>query len=391
MTKTRRFAVASICAAVACGAALRAQETRSDTLLTTEHWLDWERVSDAQISPDGSRIVYTRQFVNKLEDKWESNLWILNADGSQHRFLVKGGSARWSPDGKRLMYLAEGEPKGSQLFVRWVDADGPATQITHVVEAPRGAKWSPDGKSIAFSMFVADAEKWSISMPTEPKGAKWTPAPRVVGTIHYRQDQVGYLEDGFTHLFVIPAEGGTARELTTGKWSVGAGELRGAASIDWTPDSKSIVGGVKPVTVGKHMLTFDSMSKDLIVAGTSADLDHPQDVVRVNLKAPGQVVKLTDVNGDVLQGKQLAKIEEVNYTSTGNARVQGWIVKPPRFDPSKKYPLILEIHGGPFGNYNVGFNYMFQNFAANGFVVLYINPRGSTGYGTDFINGIDHN
>src|SRR5579872_2042667 len=221
--------------------ALHAQETRSATTLTTEHYLDWERVSDAQISPDGSRIVYTRQHVNKLEDKWDSELWIVNSDGSQHRFLVKGGAARWSPDGKRLLYQAEGEPKGSQLFVRWVDAEGPATQITHVSEAPRNAKWSPDGKSIAFSMFEPDQERWSISMPAEPKGAKWTPAPRVVDTLHYRQDQVGFLEDGFTHLFVVPSEGGTPRALTTGKWSVGAGELRGGASIDWTPDSKSIV------------------------------------------------------------------------------------------------------------------------------------------------------
>ena len=506
----KRFIGALIVAALG-GAALAAQETRSTTLLTTEHYLNWERVSDAQISPDGSRIVYTRQAVNQAEDKWESALWILNADGSQHRFLVKGSAARWSPDGKRLLYLAEGEPKGPQLFVRWVDAEGPATQITHVVEAPRSARWSPDGKSVAFAMFTADQEKWTISMPTEPKGAKWTPAPRVVGTIHYRQDQVGYLEDGFTHLFVVPAEGGTPRPLTTGKWSVGAGELRGGASIDWTPDSKSIVfdgnrapdadmqyeasqllvvdvatgavrdlvtkagswgrpavspdgrtvaftghapsghshtvsdlyvipltagasdgmrkisgdfdrdpinlrwapdgtglyfdaddhgarnvqfasvaGGVKPVTTGRHMLTFDSASKDLVAAGTSADPDHPQDIVRYSLRQPGQIAKLTDVNGDVLQGKQLGAVEEVNYTSSGNAKVQGWIVKPPAFDASKKYPLILEIHGGPFGNYNVAFNYMFQNFAANGFVVLYTNPRGSTGYGSAFINGIDH-
>ncbi len=164
-----RHVIVAIAIAALAGAGLVAQETRSTTLLTTEHWLDWERVSDAQISPDGSRIVYTRQAVNTLEDKWESSLWILNADGSQHRFLVKGSAARWSPDGKRLLYLAEGEPKGSQLFVRWVDAEGPATQITHVVEAPRGAKWSPDGKSVAFSMFVADSEKWSISMPAEPR------------------------------------------------------------------------------------------------------------------------------------------------------------------------------------------------------------------------------
>src|SRR3954449_2267031 len=102
-----------IAAAVAVlgSAALVAQETRSATLLTTEHWLDWERVSDAQIAPDGSRIVFTRQHVNQLEDKGDSELWIMNADGSQQRFLAKGGAARWSPDGKRLLYQAEGEPK----------------------------------------------------------------------------------------------------------------------------------------------------------------------------------------------------------------------------------------------------------------------------------------
>ncbi|HMF92914.1 MAG TPA: S9 family peptidase [Vicinamibacterales bacterium] len=511
MSTAGRMCVAAVAAVAIAGVAVRAQEKPSATLLTTEHYLDWERVSDAQISPDGSRIVYTRQAVNKLEDKWESALWLLNGDGSQHRFLVKGSNGRWSPDGKRLLYLAEGEPKGTQLFVRWVDADGPATQITHVAEAPRNARWSPDGKSVAFSAFVPDQEKWTISMPSEPKGAKWTSAPRVVSSLHYRQDQIGFLEDGYTHLFVVPAEGGTPRQLTSGKWNVGAGELRGGASIDWTPDSKSIVfdgnrspesdtryeasqiyvvdvaggairdlvtkagnwgrpavspdgrtvafsghsptghthsvsdlfviplsggssdmrkisadydrdpinlrwapdgsgiyfdaddsgarnlqlasivGGVKPVTTGRRMLSFDSMSKDLVAAGVSSDLSHPPDVVKVNLRQPGQVTTLTDVNGDVLQGIQLAKIDEVTYTSTGNAKVMGWIVKPPSFEASKKYPLILEIHGGPFGNYNVGFNYMFQNFAANGFVVLVTNPRGSTGYGSEFINGIDHN
>jgi dipeptidyl aminopeptidase/acylaminoacyl peptidase len=511
VTKTSRLSRAALCAiAIAVGgAALVAQETRSTTLLTTEHYLDWERVSDAQISPDGSRVVYTRQTVNKLEDKFESALWIVNADGSQHRFLVKGATARWSSDGKRLLYIAEGEPKGSQIFVRWVDVDGPATQVTRVADTPRNPKWSPDGKSIAFSMFTPEPEKWNISMPDEPKGAKWTPAPRITSSLHFRQDQVGLIEDGFTHLYVVPAEGGTPRDLTPGKWSVSAGELRTGASLDWTPDSASIVvdglrngdadmlyqesqlyvvdvasgairdlvtkkgswgrvavspdgklvaftgyepsgrthtvsdlfvvgiggsdmrkisgdfdrdpinlrwahdgsglyfdadssgarnlqfasvvGGVKPVTSGRHMLTFDSFSKSGVAAGIVSDLDHPQDVAIVNLKQPGQIKKLTDVNGDVLQGKQLAKIDEITYTSTGNTKVMGWIVKPPTFDASKKYPLILEIHGGPFANYNVGFNYMFQNFAANGFVVLVTNPRGSTGYGSDFINGIDHN
>src|SRR5882724_11747337 len=89
---------------------LPAQETTSFTRLTTEHYLDWERVKDAQISPDAARIVYTRQYVNQLEDKWESALWIMNGEGSQHRFLTKGWNARWSSDSKRILYLAEGEP-----------------------------------------------------------------------------------------------------------------------------------------------------------------------------------------------------------------------------------------------------------------------------------------
>jgi dipeptidyl aminopeptidase/acylaminoacyl peptidase len=508
----KRILIAAVLAGIA-GAALVAQETRSSTVLTTEHYLNWERVSDAQISPDGSRILYTREHVNQMEDKWEQEVWLVNADGGQNRFFVKGSAPRWSADGKRLVYLAEGEPKGVQLFVRWVDVDGPATQITHVTEPPRNARWSPDGKSIAFSMFVPEEEKLNISMPPEPKGAKWTSPPRLVSTLHYRQDRIGFLEDGFTHLFVVPADGGTPKAITSGKWNVGAGELRMGAMVDWTPDSKTIVfnanraadaelqfqishllavdvatgtirdlvtkrgswgrpavspdgklvaytgyessgrthtiddlyvvgidgsnprkisgdydrdpvnirwapdgsgvyfdaedrgsrnvqfaplagGAVKAVTSGTHFVTFDSFapaSRDLAAAGTSADPEHPQDVVRYSLRQPQQIAKLTDVNGDVLQGKQIGKTEEIWYTSSGDTKVQGWIVTPPSFDPSKKYPLILEIHGGPFSMYSVAFNYMFQNFAANNFVVLYTNPRGSTGYGSAFSNGIDHN
>src|ERR1700685_1262099 len=86
------------------------QETPSPTRLTNDHYFDFERISNAQISPDGARIVYTRQQANKIEDRWDSSLWIMNVDGSQHRFLTKGSNARWSSDGKRILYLDEGEP-----------------------------------------------------------------------------------------------------------------------------------------------------------------------------------------------------------------------------------------------------------------------------------------
>ncbi len=496
---------------LAAGAfALTAQETPSNDRLTTDHYFELERISNAQISPDGAHIIYTRQEANRVDDKWESSLWIMNADGSQHRFLAKGSNPRWAPDGKQILYLSEGEPRGTQIFVRWIADGGAPTQITHATEKLGDPHWSPDGKMIAFSMFVPDKHKWNISMPAEPQGAKWTPAPRIVETLHYRQDQVGFLQDGNTHLFVIAADGGAPRQLTSGNWSAGAGELRAAVTLDWTPDGKSIVfqanrdpnadveyqrsqlltvdvatgaihdlvtkpgawakpvispdgktvaftgypasgrthsvsdlyvvptaGGearkisgdfdrdplnmwwapdgsglyfdaddrgsrnihyaslngapVRAVTTGAHMLSMDSVSKDLMAAGTVTDPDHPAEVVRFNLRRSPEMAQLTNVNAGMLAGKKLAKTEEITYASTNNSSVQGWVVKPPDFNASRKYPLILEIHGGPFAMYNVGFNYMWQNFAANDFVVLYVNPRGSTGYGTDFSGAIDHN
>ncbi|HKC41627.1 MAG TPA: S9 family peptidase, partial [Gemmatimonadales bacterium] len=122
------------------------QETASDTLLTVNHYLDWEQVADPQVSPAGGQIIYTRRWVNKVEDRWDSALWIMNTDGSRNRFLVKGSSARWSPDGTRIAYLADGEPKGTQVFVRWMDAEGATSQATRVSETPSNLSWSPDGR-----------------------------------------------------------------------------------------------------------------------------------------------------------------------------------------------------------------------------------------------------
>ena len=99
---------------------------------------------------------------------------------------------------------------------------------------------------------------------------------------------------------------------------------------------------------------------------------------------------LVDVNADVLDGVTLADAEELWFTAPDGLKVQGWLMKPANFDPAKKYPMVLWIHGGPWSMYNVGWSWAYQNFAANGYAVLWTNPRGSTGYGQEFVNGIQH-
>ena len=189
---------------------------------------------------DGAQIVYTRRWVNQNEDKMEASLWVMNADGSKNRFLTKGSDAEWSPDGTRIAYIAEGDPKGPQVFVRWM-TENAATQITQVQHPPSNLRWSPDGKQIALTMLVPKESKWDIPLPKPPEGAKWTKAPAVVDRLHYRQDRVGYTEAGFTHLFVVPADGGTPRALTSGDWNVGArfDGMAGTVGLDWTPDGRT--------------------------------------------------------------------------------------------------------------------------------------------------------
>ena len=106
----------------------RPQDQARKDRLNLDLYFEMETVSEPQISPDGSQIIYTRGWIDKVNDRRESSLWIMNADGSRNRFLTKGSGARWSPSGDRIAYTSQGEPKGTQIFVRWMDAEGVAHQ-----------------------------------------------------------------------------------------------------------------------------------------------------------------------------------------------------------------------------------------------------------------------
>jgi dipeptidyl aminopeptidase/acylaminoacyl peptidase len=474
--------------------------------LSLDMYMDWEWVSDPQISPDGTQIIYTRRWVDAVNDRRESSIWIMNADGSRNRFLVDGSSPTWSPSGDRIAFTARGEPNGNQIFVRWMDAEGSTTQITRVENSPGGIEWSPDGTHIGFTMLVDSNERWSVQMPRRPDGAKWTEDPKVVTRATYRRDRQGYVDQGYQHVFVVPAEGGTPRQLTDGMWNhsgnrwtpdgreilfaanrvdedeytsrelwrqsdvyavdVASGAIRQLTTRDgqdgnpvpspdgslvayvgddkhddtyknphiyvmdrdggnsrmisgdfdrspngltWASDGSGLYfnvselgtrnvyfvsrdGGVRQITEGNHLLDFSSMTDDGLMVGTRSNYHEPGDVVsfRASRGVEGEsgLAELTRVNDAILTGVALGQVEEIWYKSVDDFDIQGWVITPPDFDPNKKYPMMLAIHGGPHGMYNVGFNFGWQEHAANGYVVLYTNPRGSSGYGSAFGNSI---
>src|SRR5260370_1164255 len=199
--------------------------------------------TDPQISPDGKQIVYVRQFQDIMTDQPYSNLWIINADGSEHRSLTTGNfndsTPRWSPDGKQLLYVSKRDG-ATQIYRRWLDS-GKTACVTHGTSAPATPAWSPDGKWIAFTMHVPEIPPEIIKMPAAPEGAKWATPAKVLDQLVYRFNGDGYLKPGYTHLFVIPADGGTPRQISTGKFHHGGSAARGAGLPAWTPDGKYLI------------------------------------------------------------------------------------------------------------------------------------------------------
>ena len=491
--------------------ALQVQISQAASLpvFVAEDVFEMEYANDPQVSPDGARVAYVRTSMDIMTDQARRTIWVVDTNGDHHRPLVSGSgnfsSPRWSPSGDRLAYLSNRDGK-TQLFVQWLYG-GETAKVTTLPQSPRSIVWSPDGKYIAFTRFVPKASPTLAEMPAKPKGASWAEPATVIDRMTFRRDGGGYLPTGNNQVFVVPADGGTPRQMSNGDYPIGG-------PVTWMPDSKSIIfssnrrddaeyhprqtdlfsaslvsGELVKVTDragsesnpvissnGRYLaytsaadtrqgynraelrvkdlqsgedrsltedldrsvsdvqwtsdskrlwISFDDLGmtrvaevdlkgrlkqSDIVLGGTALGRPYTSGVFSVGgkghlvftlgrddrpadlaLMRPGKAPRLlTDLNNDLMGQREMARVERMTWASSHDGlEVEGWVMKPPSFDPNKTYPMILEIHGGPHSAYGPNYSTEAQLYAAAGYVVFYTNPRGSTSYGEEFANTID--
>ena len=361
-------------------------------------------------SPDGKKIAFTAFLPDenpilqvKLPKKPEGARWAAPA------ILIDRLS--WRNDGRGPL------PKGySHIFVLEAELGGTPRQVTSGDYSHSEPEWSVDGKKLFFSairkpeaeyefrnseIYSLDLATLEVKALTDRRGPDTNPVASPDSRwIAYS----GYDDKNFTShlasLYVMDPAGGQKR-LWAGNlpdspanlaWSADSRGLyytvndRGQSNLNYVP----LVGAGRKITSGVHVLGGVTLSLTGQAAAIQSDFHHPGRLVTFNLQRPDDLRRLVDVNADVLDGLQLGEVEELWFKAPDGLDIQGWLIKPAEFDPAKKYPLVLWIHDGPWSMYSVAFNWGWQNFAADGYAVLFLNPRGSTGYGQDFVNGIQH-
>ena len=358
--------------------------------LKEEKKKDDEHESDVRVI---NQAVYRSNGTGYRDPTRATHVWVIDIpsgdDVPKPKQLTSGvfseEDATWSPDGARIYFTSNRvleayyDPRASALY-SIAPSGGEMTKVASY-QGPIGAYApSPDGKWIAFA--------GEVNVPP------------------HSYDQ--------PDLFVVSAAGGPPRNLTANyDYDVMAGvggdqgtprAARGARPI-WSADGKSIVvvtaeegranlkridvasGRVQPWTSGNQAVAnFVSVRGKTVALVSTATTIGDLYLVADN----GAQTRLTNVNEKLWREVTLTEPEEIWYTSFDGKKIQAWIQKPPDFDASKKYPLILDIHGGPHAAYGWIFDHEFQWMAAKGYVVLYPNPRGSTSYGEQFGNIIQY-
>ncbi len=330
------------------------------------------------------RLVYRFNGTGYLKPGY-MQVFVVNAEGGAPRQITNGNfpnggnefgpsRASWTPDGKYLIVSVNRHPESDHEYLddevyEFSVADGSLRALTNRKGPDNSPAVSPNGKFIAYTGYDdryqghqttklylmnrdgTGSRSLSDKLDRVVQDPQWAPDS---GGVYFRYDDQGDSKIGFCLL------DGTCKKIS-----------------DHLASTLSAGGSG----------TF-SLSRTGLIATTYGRPDNPGDVAINNL---GAMKVLTSLNQELLAQKKPGHVEEISYQSSkDNRKIQGWIVHPPDFDPSKKYPLVLEIHGGPFADYGDRFDFEKQVLASRGYVVLYTNPRGSTSYGEEFSNLIHH-
>ncbi len=394
----------------------------------TELYLRWMDSGDEMVLVNSELTPANIQW--SPDDKYLSfNMFVAKAKPSPIRMPAKPKGAEWNAPPKyvdNLGWRSDGRgelPTGNQQLFTVPVSGGTPRQLTEGDVNHSGAVWSADGKHLYFSANLRedrelegnDSEIYSISLATgeikqltdrygPDRGPVVSPNGQLIAYTGGDDNYKGYQ---LSKLYIMNADGSNPRLIS--------GDLdRDVSSITWAADGKGMYfqyvdkahpkighitlnGKVTEITDGLGGMSLGrpytsgafSIAKNGNYAYTWAETQLPADLGVGN---NGNNNRVTNLNEDLFEYKKIGNIEEIWYKSSADGLdINGWIVTPPDFDPNRKYPLILEIHGGPFSSYGPMFSGEIQLMTAAGYVVLYTNPRGSTSYGERFGNEIDKN
>lgn len=394
--------------------------------------------SNPQWSPDGKYLTFTAS--RNEGDK--TQVWGLNRMGGEAQqlsFIEQGVSGySWSPDGSRMMLMIkdkeEDESDDPKPYVidrlqfkrdytgyldrrrthiyTYIPGDTTATQLTFGDYDQSQAVWSPDGKSIAFVSNRTDnpdgntnSDIWIVSADEGEKeggliqvtsnvgsdsSPTWSPDGSEIAYItSIDPDMIWYATN---HLAVISADGnGTARVITESL-------DRNISNPKYADNGQSIwflfedAGETQLASINKNGRNFtrhiegdlsvgDFSVEGNYIATTTATFSAPSEIFSYQNRTYRQ---LTNMNEEYLKRVEVADFEEIRFNSEDGTEIHGFLVKPIGYESGKRYPTLLRIHGGPVAQFEHSYSFEPQLFAAEGYVVVMVNPRGSSGYGQEF-------